>query len=287
MDEDREQEQGAREPKLLVVEIIFGHLIYGVADIISWAEVGLPVVELVITPVSIWYLRKRGLGGVNTAIRYLIAKVIPGVSVLPMFTVGWVAVWWIDQHPELEAKVEKVGELAQKKGPAAPGAAAGGMEKEAGTATAKVPGKGPALEEEGGGRGVIDATGTPPSSGREITEQDFGIEKSLEKPLEATEEELTERPAVDVFAEKHREEQSAEEEPARNRKPEVPRTEEEKGPDWEMEKRMNTGLAALHRPEEELSELPFSPEPDPRPAEQDEIGTDEEDGETINLRKAA
>lgn len=285
MDEDREQEQGAREPKLLVVEIIFGHLIYGVADIISWAEVGVPVVELIITPLSIWYLRKRGLGGVNTVIRYLVAKVIPGVSLLPIFTIAWVAVWWIDQHPELEAKVEKVGELAQKV-PSTPGAVAGEAEKETGAATAAGAQRGPALE-EGPGRGMIDATGTPPSSGREITEQDFGIEKGLEKPMEATEEELLERPAVDVFAERRRREQ-AEEVPAGGTRPKEPvKPEEGEEPDWEMERRMNTGLAALHRPEEELSELPFSVEPDAKPGEQDEAGADEEGDETINLRKAA
>jgi hypothetical protein len=98
------------EPKISLPEaLIAGPLLFGIPDLIElllgfFGIDTLGITDAIAFPGSQIYLRMKGVKS-TYALMGNILELIPYVGVLPLRTIGYIAVVWLDHHPKAEAAI--------------------------------------------------------------------------------------------------------------------------------------------------------------------------------------
>lgn len=100
------------QPKISTTEIVFITPLFILDDIIGiiLLLVGLDdffIMDIIRFPLSQFYLRLKGIKGTSMLIANIL-ETIPYVGALPNATIGWLIVIWLDRHPKIQEKVEKI-----------------------------------------------------------------------------------------------------------------------------------------------------------------------------------
>ncbi|MEK9186342.1 MAG: hypothetical protein AAB885_02015 [Patescibacteria group bacterium] len=101
-------------PKISTTEAMFLIMAGVVADLINWIPVVNWIVAIFMFPITQLYFRMKGVRG-QYALIGNIMELIPGLSVLPAYTIAMVATIYLDRHPELMTKGQQ-GVLKEKMG---------------------------------------------------------------------------------------------------------------------------------------------------------------------------
>lgn len=96
-----------QQPKISTPEAILILMITVIADLISIIPVINWLVSVVMFPVTQFYLRMKGIKGTYMLVGNVI-ELIPVLSVLPGYTTAMAITIYVDRHPQLTAKIQKM-----------------------------------------------------------------------------------------------------------------------------------------------------------------------------------
>ena len=96
-----------QQPKISTPEAILILMVTAIADLISIIPLVNWLASIVMFPVTQFYLRLKGIKGMYMMIGNVI-ELIPILSALPAYTTMMAITIYVDRHPKLATKVQKM-----------------------------------------------------------------------------------------------------------------------------------------------------------------------------------